>query len=290
MTIKGKNWLFTLNNPQDVPEFGNGVSYAIYQWEQAPTTGTIHIQGFVHLKMATTRGGVRKFVPAGSRIDFVNSPLDAIEYCSKEDSRISGPTEYGKRPNFNHEGRANSANVCILELARSMPRTEFFTYCVAHRIPKGYYDEAIRLVCTGSIDVTEVESAWDTRIQHGMLKLLTVPQEPCSIVLLGPSGCGKTSWAKLHAPKPSLFVSHADDLKRLRRDHQSIIFDDMDFKHWPRTAQIHIVDQENPRSINIRYGTAQIPAGITKIFTCNEEPFIDDPAIKRRVKTINLFT
>lgn len=37
-----------------------------------------------------------------------------------------------------------------------------------------------------------------------------------SLVLRGPSGCGKTTWAKRNAPKPALFVSHADQLKQFR--------------------------------------------------------------------------
>ncbi len=79
--------------------------------------------------------------------------------------------------------------------------------------------------------------------------------------------------------------SHIDDLKRFDPDiHSGIIFDDMDFRHMPRQAQIYITDIDNDRSIHVRYDTVFIPAGTKKIFTCNEEgfPFIDDAAIKRR--------
>lgn len=105
-----------------------------------------------------------------------------------------------------------------------------------------------------------------------------------SLVIQGPPGCGKTNWAKIHAKKPALFVSHLDRLKDFRIGiHKSIIFDDLDFQHLPRTSQIHLVDRENPRDIHIRYAVAHIPAGVQKIFTCNHEPFIRDDAIRRRV-------
>ena len=105
-------------------------------------------------------------------------------------------------------------------------------------------------------------------------------------VIVGPSGCGKTSWACRVAPKPALLVSHMDDLKKLNAEHKCIIFDDMDFQHMPRTAQIHLVDHDIPRSIHCRHTIATIPAKTTKIFTANAYPFVQDPAIERRIKTI----
>lgn len=110
-----------------------------------------------------------------------------------------------------------------------------------------------------------------------------------TFVLIGPSGCGKSTWAKRVAPKPALFVSHVDDLRKFNVDvHKSIIFDDMDFNHWPRTAQIHLVDQHDVRSINVRYGTVTIPAGTPKIFTSNLPPFTMDPAIDRRITSFTI--
>lgn len=105
-----------------------------------------------------------------------------------------------------------------------------------------------------------------------------------SLIIIGPPGCGKTNWAKKNAPKPALFVSHLDRLAEFDANyHKSIIFDDMDFQHMPRQAQIHIVDIDNPRDIHIRYKVANIPAKTIKIFTANTYPFISDPAITRRV-------
>lgn len=114
-----------------------------------------------------------------------------------------------------------------------------------------------------------------------------------ALILEGPTGCGKTTWAKRNMPRPSLFVSHIDDLKHLRPGyHVSIIFDDMSFTGdeggrgaWPITSQIHLVDFENQRSIHCRYINTVIPAGIHKCFTCNvgRYPLAHDAAIQRRV-------
>lgn len=119
-----------------------------------------------------------------------------------------------------------------------------------------------------------------------------------ALVLLGPSGIGKTTWGIRFAPRPALLVSHADDLRAFREGHhRSIIFDDMMFaadatsgyKGWPRTSQIHLLDFFLTRSIHCRYVNARIPKGIHKIFTCNVFPFTEDPAIRRRIKVIDMY-
>lgn len=112
-----------------------------------------------------------------------------------------------------------------------------------------------------------------------------------SIIFWGESGIGKTCFARALLPT-ALLVSHMDDLLQFNPDkHEGLIFDDMDFKHTPRSAQIHLTDIDEPRSIHCRYQCALIPANTKKIFTTNEDNgsiFMDDPAIKRRTKVINL--
>lgn len=110
----------------------------------------------------------------------------------------------------------------------------------------------------------------------------------CSQILHGPPGIGKTEFAGALLPG-CLFITHVDDLRHFDPDvHSGIVFDDMEFRHYPRTAQIHLLDWNHDRSIHIRYGTARIPARTRKIFTTNEEGGrifdLDDGAIKRRVE------
>lgn len=108
-----------------------------------------------------------------------------------------------------------------------------------------------------------------------------------AMVLWGESGIGKTCFAKALLPK-ALLVSHMDDLLKFnQKKYDGIIFDDMDFKHHPRTAQIHLLDVDDTRSIHCRYSTAVIPRNTRKIFTTNElngNIFdLDDKATRRRM-------
>jgi len=164
-------------------------------------------------------------------------------------------------------------------------KIEWIEFCIQEKIPYAYMD-TLWEHCHAESPSTITE---DTPKNETMLQCLAefnwVDDNQLSLVLQGPPGCGKTNWAKIHAKKPSLFISHLDRLRDFKIGyHQSIIFDDLDFKHLPRTSQIHLVDRENPRDIHVRYRVAHIPAGVQKIFTCNEEPFVRDDAIKRRTR------
>lgn len=148
------------------------------------------------------------------------------------------------------------------------------------------YMEAIWAHCHVRLPFTIYE---DTPVNDTMFRCLAefrwIDDSLKSLVLHGPAGCGKTNWAKKHALKPALFVTHLDRLKDFKFGfHKSIIFDDLDLKYLPRTAQISLADRENDRDIHIRYRVASIPSGIQKIFTCNERPFIQDDAICRRIE------
>lgn len=71
--------------------------------------------------------------------------------------------------------------------------------------------------------------------------------------------------------------------------HDGIVFDDMDFTHLNRNAQIHISDVARSRQLHIRYTTAVLPKGVRRIFTGNKDMFdFEDEAIKRRCKVIRV--
>lgn len=131
---------------------------------------------------------------------------------------------------------------------------------------------------------------WDLELPDELrdLQVSTVQ----STVIVGPPGCGKTTWAKENAPKPALFIRHMDSLALLRAEHASIIFDDLDFHHLPPSTQKFLVDMENLAEIHLRYRVAKIPAGLPRIITANEYPFLAEgvhgDAITRRIFRVDI--
>ena len=134
------------------------------------------------------------------------------------------------------------------------------------------------------------------------------------IIVQGPAGIGKTEFALRFFGADGAgvrLISHIDDLKKHDlRGLKAVVFDDMDFKKWPRQSQIHLCDAAKDRSIHCRYNNVSLPSGLVRIFTCNvkpgvstedwAEPGVDvnlhwpvdmtDPAIKRRVQILDLST
>lgn len=138
------------------------------------------------------------------------------------------------------------------------------------------------------------------RISNFHLRSLRWPDdgwERRSLILQGPSFIGKTTWCKLYAPKPALWVRHSDDVDQFRPGyHASIIIDDQCFQHTPRSNQLNWVDQQDPATCHIRYKRIHLPAGLPRIFTCNEGSDklpvaygMGDVAIDNRCRLIQFF-
>lgn len=164
-----------------------------------------------------------------------------------------------------------------------MSRGEWEEYCVAEKIPWAYCESIWKRVHpNNSNTITSSEHEGQICLALQQFEFTNWRQ---SLVLIGPTGCGKTVWALRNAPKPTLFIRHIDRLRDFDPNvHKSIIFDDMLFKHIPVQAQIHLVDNFLPSDIHCRYSVAHIPANIAKIFTCNERPLDDHPAVNRRCR------
>lgn len=182
------------------------------------------------------------------------------------------------------QGRPSLHDKCY-----DMDIAEWEEYCVSNNIPWGFCQSIWKRCHPPKSSFTIDEGC-----EHGnigpALEQFHYDQWERPLVLLGPTGCGKTSWAIKNAPKPALLISHLDRLSELNESHKSIIFDDMVFKHMPTQAQIHLVDYHCPRDIHCRYRVASIPKGMPKIFTCNERPFEQHPAIERRIRVYSINT
>lgn len=221
--------------------------------------------------------------------------INAVKYLEKDNDWTDfGEPGHGYEEEESDETLVDTAKTteCVLEYLRYVERTKRNPY-----LARWVWDTV-----NAQRDTDRTILAPDTpevllgRIAHPTLRDLEFNGDgnngPISMILQGPTSIGKTSWALLHTPKPALWVKHADDLQCFRPNHhKSIIIDDLDLKHTPRSNQLNWVDRRNPSTVHIRYRVARVPAGVHRVFTCNRDfvPVdIDDPAIMARVNYIQL--
>ncbi len=98
--VKSRNWVFTINNPEgdDGKLAVPGSLFLFYQREVGNENTTEHYQGLVCFANARGLSGVKKLLPR-AHLEVMKGTVDqSIDYCSKEEGRISGPFEEGEKP------------------------------------------------------------------------------------------------------------------------------------------------------------------------------------------------
>lgn len=94
---------FTLNNPTELEisnlnNFLETVNYAIYQRERG-SNGTEHLQGYICLGKPTTFTKWKTICGRRAHIEAARGTAEENKaYCSKEDTRIAPPVEFGVLP------------------------------------------------------------------------------------------------------------------------------------------------------------------------------------------------
>lgn len=265
-----RTFKFTLNNwtKQDRQFFENlDCKVCVFGEEVGELEGTPHLQGHITFKRTYRLPALKKL----------------HNRCHWEVAKCS---------DYNYELKGE--NVFIKDLRKQGQRTDLED--IASRLEQGQsVSEVGKLYPSQYIrywkGIQELAKLYTTKTEKGSFDHMDccewVGLRGCdfetSECVIGDSGTGKTQYALSHFDN-ALLVSHMDDLKDFKEGvHDGIVFDDMDFKHLPRTAQIHLTDTDLRRSIHCRYAVVSIPKNTKKIFTANEYPFIDDPAINRRV-------
>lgn len=76
----------------------DNLRYFCAQVEQCPNTMNLHVQGYIVFNAAKTMSAVKKLI--GNSIHLEprrGSDQEAVDYCSKEDTRVTEPVEWGER-------------------------------------------------------------------------------------------------------------------------------------------------------------------------------------------------
>lgn len=101
------NWVFTENAiPQTLEEqtdpplviHDDSVRGYYYQLEKAPSTGHLHLQGFICFKTNQRLSAVKKILPTARLAPMKGRVTQNIKYCSKSDTKLLGPWKVGELP------------------------------------------------------------------------------------------------------------------------------------------------------------------------------------------------
>lgn len=113
---RSRNWCYTVNNPSEgeieslKALFSQElVVFHVFQQENAPTTGTPHIQGYVRFTNARTMRGISRLAGFGrAHLEIAKgSPKQNMDYCTKEETRIAGPWTFGTCPTSTQGSRTD---------------------------------------------------------------------------------------------------------------------------------------------------------------------------------------
>lgn len=151
--MQGKRWCFTVNTGGPLNGEDDDVStdqrmalwesvdsplWGVYggcQWEVAPTTGQLHLQGFCVFDKNMRLSAVKK-VHATAHWELMKGKLeDSERYCSKDETRLTGtfPKTWGTRP-VDQQGKRTDLDAAIdaLRAASGPPAKRLRLVAAAH--------------------------------------------------------------------------------------------------------------------------------------------------------------
>lgn len=273
--MSSKRWCFTVNNPGDYRPPYNPLDqqYLVWQLERGEN-GTTHVQGYCRFARKIRLSQVKRILDS-ERLHgetAKGNEQQNKDYCTKADTRISGPFEFGT---FNADaGKAGTRS--DLKAATAL-------------ILSG---GSLRQV---ALEHPEVLVKYPTGLEKLALHALPPPPPTRDLfvhVLWGQTGTGKTH--RVRTAFPDLFaVEPGRDPFGKYTNQAVLLFDEFDYSQWPIDKMKKYLDKW-PLSLDARYQDRQ--AYWTTVFIiCNPNPncwynlpptSLDFQALHRRIHRI----
>lgn len=93
-----RNFVFT-SYMNDAPTIDETMKYLFFQLERGNEKGKLHWQGLVVMKQACRYTKVAKIIGKDCHVENMEGTIEqSVTYCSKSDTKIDGPWEYGEKP------------------------------------------------------------------------------------------------------------------------------------------------------------------------------------------------
>jgi len=231
--MESRNWIFTDNNPErDEPDWPDFTKYAIWQKERGEN-GTEHLQGYVEFKSSKKLARVKQILPRAHWEVRRGTQQQAMDYASKEETRIGGPWTFGVLT-VNAQGTRND----LLALKEAL-------------------DAGTSMKQIAQDHFTTMKGAYKWAYQY---RTLTAPvrQHITRVYLcIGPTGCGKTTFCKRVAPDAywKLRASGSSEWWDGYDGQSDVVLDE--FYGWLRVDTLLRLIDSSPLSLEIKGGSVQ---------------------------------
>lgn len=247
------------------------IQFFCCQLEESPTTKRLHWQCSIEFKNPTSFKQVQEcqIFRSGCSKPHIErrkgTALQSRDYCTKDDTCVDTDTRFTY-------GQLRIVQETKDEIFRAALHAEDVRSAIEYireRCPRDYvlHKESIDRNLAACFVTPETNPYRD--FKFAVPPIPSNYLETRSIFLYGDSGLGKTAYALSHFKNPT-FITHLDDAKKITSETDGAVFDDMSFKHWPRTTNIHLLDVEHDCSLPTRYATTLLRRGLPRIFTSNE--------------------
>ena len=177
-----------------------------------------HVEGGNHLHAvvtyeATVRGGARLF------------DCEAVHPNVQPCRSLAACRTYAKKDgDYIEELGTNVEQTSIQEdCLAAASETDWYQHCVGKNIPFAYAQFFWSRLRNDQCTINGDDHPGVMCEQLERFRFVESNAFQCFVVL-GASGCGKTTWAKRNMPKPALFATHVDDLKKFRANFHKVAF------------------------------------------------------------------
>jgi len=249
MRARFRNVIFTVNNPnfdegELDPELWPDCSFLIYQIEIGED-GTQHYQGYCEFTKQKDLSWLKKLVGL-ERAHFEKrqgTQKQAIDYCSKADTRVDGPYRWGEP---GEQGKRTDLEEVKLKLKAGASMTEiadnhFRDWCKFNKAFKEYQSMCME------------KRSWAMDL----------------VLLIGPSRTGKTRTAMEMAGE-SVYVKPPGKWWDGYNGEHTVVWDEFYGHSYPFTELLRVLDRY-PLQVEFKGGFHQFSSRRI-IFTSNQEP------------------
>lgn len=248
-----------------VKEFNKLDVNFVYAQEELSDLGFRHAQCMLSFKNPRYLSSLRKTF-SESTVIIKQSPERFLQYCRKTRTRVEDGWIYesGKEPLWNTRAtsystfqgilNANSRDEAI-EVAKGDPKA----FVVQNKSIMSFINEKF---------AAPVKRKWEP--SDFTLPLCSFPPGVYALLFVGESGIGKSHFAAAHFQNPAL-IGVKEDYKKISEDVDGIILDDVSTKDWQPTTLIRWLDGEVDHTMDVKYASAVIPAGMRRIICLNSE-------------------